>query len=212
MQISTANLEKMDERFRATFVNSLPGFKCLQLVGTMGQNGHSNLGLFNSIFHLGASPALLGMVFRPGSQDHDTLGNIIRSGVYSFNNVLEPFYTNAHQTSARYPSGRSEFVECGLEEFFIPDFDAPFVAESTIKIGMELKQIIPIELNGTTIIIGEVKHILLSEKFVGVDGYVSHELAGTLTTSGLDSYFDVLPIARLSYAKPDKPVSVINKS
>lgn len=199
----------MDQRYRATFINSLPGFKCLQLVGTLGENGHSNLGIFNSIFHLGASPALLGMVFRPGSQDHDTLGNIKRTGVYTFNNVLEPFYTKAHQTSARYASGCSEFVECGLEEFFIPHFNAPFVAESTIKIAMELKQLIPIELNGTTIVIGEVKYILLNEKLVGNDGYVSHEQAGTLTTSGLDSYFDVLPIARLAYAKPDQDVKVL---
>lgn len=212
MQLSTLSLEQMDQRFRATLINSLPGFKCLQLVGTMGENGHSNLGLFNSIFHLGASPALLGMVFRPGSQDHDTLDNITRSGIYTFNNVLEHFYTKAHQTSARYPSGRSEFVECGLEEFFIPDFDAPFVAESTIKIAMELREILPITLNGTTIVIGEVKHIMMSEKLIGEDGYVSHELAGTLTTSGLDSYFDVLPIARLSYAKPDQPIKVITKS
>lgn len=210
MEISSQDLQQMEERFRATLINSLPGFKCLQLVGTMGSKGHSNLGIFNSIFHVGASPAYLGMVFRPGSHDHDTLVNIKRTGIYTFNNVLEPFYTKAHQTSARYDTGCSEFVECGLEEFFIPNFDAPFVADSTVKIAMQLKKIIPIELNSTTIVIGQVMHILLSGKLVGKDGYVSHETAGTLTTSGLDSYFDVLPIARLAYAKPDQPIKVIN--
>lgn len=201
----------MDERFRATLINSLPGFKCLQLVGTLGNDGHSNLGIFNSIFHLGASPALLGMVFRPGSEDHDTLSNIKRTGSYTFNNVLEPFYIQAHQTSARYKSGQSEFVECGLTEFFIPDFDAPFVAESTIKIAMELREIISIELNGTSILIGQVKHILLGEELIENDGYVNHKQAGTLTTSGLDSYFEVLPISRLSYAKPDQATKILSK-
>ncbi|RZK55601.1 MAG: flavin reductase family protein [Pedobacter sp.] len=210
MEISALKLTEMDDRVRATFINSLPGFKCLQLVGTISEHGHSNLGIFNSIFHLGASPALLGMVFRPGSQDHDTLANIKRTGNYTFNNVLEPFYVQAHQTSARYKSEQSEFVECGLTEFFEPEFDAPFVAESTIKIAMELRQIIPVELNATTIVIGEVKHVLLSEKLLGQDGYISHEKAGTLTTSGLDSYFDVLPIARLSYAKPDGAIKVLS--
>ncbi|MEJ5995657.1 flavin reductase [Pedobacter sp. Du54] len=201
----------MEDRFRATLVNSLPGFKCLQLVGTMGSSGHSNLGLFNSIFHLGASPALLGMVFRPGSHDHDTLANIKRTGAYTFNNVLKPFFEQAHQTSARYTSGRSEFVECKLEEFFIPDFDAPFVAESTIKIAMELKELIPIKLNGTTIAIGEIQQIILSEKLVGNDGYIDHESAGTVTVAGLDSYFSTHPIARLAYAKPDEVTQLIER-
>ena len=87
MNISTASIQKMETRIRATLINSLPGYKCLQLVGTLGANGHSNLGIFNSIFHLGASPALLGMVFRPGSADHDTLQNIKTTGYYTFNNV-----------------------------------------------------------------------------------------------------------------------------
>ncbi len=92
MDISKSDLEQMDNRYRATLINSLPGFKCLQLVGTLSENGHSNLGVFNSIFHLGASPALLGMVFRPGSADHDTLTNIKKNGTYTLNNVLASFY------------------------------------------------------------------------------------------------------------------------
>ena len=203
MNISPAALAQMDQRYRATLINSLPGFKCLQLVGTMGKNGHSNLGIFNSIFHLGASPALLGMVFRPDSGNHDTLKNIKNSGFYTFNNVLPDYYEQAHQTSARYTNGRSEFVECGFTEYFMPEFEAPFVAEATIKIAMELKEIIPISLNNTNLVIGEIKHILVSEDLIGADGYVDHEKAGTITVVGLDSYFDTLPLARLTYAKPD---------
>ncbi len=202
----------MDTRFRATLINALPGFKCLQLVGTLSENGHSNLGLFNSIVHFGASPALLGMVFRPESENHDTLKNIIRTGNYTFNNVLASFYEQAHQTSARYASGCSEFVECGLSEFFLPDFEAPFVAESTVKIGMELREIIPIKLNNTTLVIGEIKHILLDDELVKADGYVDHEKAGTITAVGLDSYFDTLALARLSYAKPDEEPKTLKSS
>ena len=102
MNICNSALANMDTRFRATLINALPGFKCLQLVGTLSENGHSNLGLFNSIVHFGASPALLGMVFRPESENHDTLKNIIRTGNYTFNNVLASFYEQAHQTSAAY--------------------------------------------------------------------------------------------------------------
>jgi len=202
MNILKSTIEKMDQHYRATLINSLPGYKCLQLVGTISENEHSNVGIFNSIFHIGASPALLGMIFRPGSKDHDTLKNIIRTESYTFNNVTENFYQKAHQTSARYPSGCSEFVECGLTEYFIPDFESPFVAESTIKIAMKLKEIIPITTNQTTMVIGEIVHILVNEDLISADGYVDHQKAQTITVSGLDSYFNTLPIARLPYAKP----------
>lgn len=209
MHISAIALAQMEERFRTTMINSLPGYKCLQLVSTISENGHSNLSIFNSIFHVGASPALLGMVFRPNSKDHDTLKNIKRTGNYTFNNVSENFYQKAHQTSARYPSGCSEFVECGLTEFFIPEFESPFVAESTIKIAMELKEIIPLQINSTTIVIGEVVHVILNENLIGTEGYVDHQKAQTITVSGLDSYFSTLPIQRLAYAKPNLPTSIL---
>ena len=209
MEISSIALSEMENRYRATLINSLPGFKCLQLVGTIGENGHSNLGIFNSIFHLGASPALLGMIFRPQSEDHDTLQNIKRTGFYTFNNVTETFYQKAHQTSARYISGCSEFVECGLTEYFIPDFEAPFVAESTVKIALKLKEIIPIKANNTTMVIGEIIHILLDDDLVAADGNVDHQKAQTITVSGLDSYFNATPIARLTYAKPDQQTAIL---
>ena len=69
MEITRTSLQQMEKRYCATLINSLPGFKCLQLVGTISENGHSNVGIFNSMFHLGASPALLGMIFRPQSED-----------------------------------------------------------------------------------------------------------------------------------------------
>lgn len=209
MNISDKEIEQMEKRYRATLINSLPGFKSLQLVGTMSENGHSNLGIFNSIFHLGASPALLGMIFRPDSKDHDTLKNIERTGFYTFNNVTENFYQKAHQTSARYPSGCSEFVECGLTEYFIPEFDVPFVAESTVKIALKLKEIISIKANNTTMVIGEVSHILMTENLIGPDGYVDHQKAKTITVVGLDGYFKTEAIGRLAYAKPHQEPSLI---
>ncbi|TCD26524.1 flavin reductase family protein [Pedobacter psychrodurus] len=206
MDITQQTIQQMDHAHRATLINSLPGYKCLQLVGTTGINGHSNLGLFNSVVHLGASPALLGMVFRPKSADHDTLSNIERTGFYTFNNVTGSFLEQAHQTSARYPSGFSEFVECGLTEFFIAGFDAPFVAESTIRIALTLKEILPIKINGTTLVIGEISYISMNDALIATDGYIDHGKAGTITTTGLDSYFEAQHIARLSYAKPGLPL------
>jgi flavin reductase (DIM6/NTAB) family NADH-FMN oxidoreductase RutF len=191
----------MEKRYRTTFVNSLPGYKCLQLLGTVNSSGISNLGLFNSIFHLGASPALLGMIFRPDGDEHDSLENIKQTEQYTLNNVLPEWYIQAHQTSARFPSGHSEFAPCDFKEYFHDDFKAPFVAQSSIKIGMEMRQIIDISINNTKMLIGEIVHVLMDDRIVGIDGYVDHIRAGTVTVAGLDSYFKTEHLGRLGYAK-----------
>jgi flavin reductase (DIM6/NTAB) family NADH-FMN oxidoreductase RutF len=203
MQISQNQIAEMEQRFRATLINSVPGYKCLQMVGTSNKDGISNIGLFNSIFHLGANPALLGMVFRPLTPEHDTFNNIMETGHYTFNNVLPGFYKQAHQTSASYPSEVSEFSICGFTKQYLAGFKAPFVQESNIKIGLEFRECIDINVNDTKILIGEVVHILLDGELLGEDGYVDHAKAETVTVAGLDSYFATQPLERLAYAKAD---------
>jgi len=201
MNFSRDHIAAMEKRYKTTFVNSLPGYKCLQMLGTISGAGVSNLGLFNSVFHLGASPALLGMIFRPDGDEHDSLENIRQTGQYTLNNVLPEWYSNAHQTSARYPSGHSEFAPCGFNEYYFDDFKAPFVAQSSIKIGMEMREIIEIPINNTRMLIGEIAHVLMDDDIVATDGYVDHLKAGTVTVAGLDSYFKAEHLGRLAYAK-----------
>jgi len=201
-QINRDEISEMEKRYRATFMNSLPGFKNLLMVGTSSADGITNIGLFNSVFHIGANPPLLGMVFRPDTTDHDTFDNIMETGHYTFNNVIPDSYKQAHQTSASYPSGHSEFSTCGFTKYYIDKFKAPFIESSTIKIGLEFRDCIDIAINDTKIVIGEIVHILLDEHLVGADGYVDQIKASTVAVSGLDSYFTGNPIGRLSYAKP----------
>lgn len=203
MNFNQSHISAMEKRYRTTFINSLPGYKSLHMLGTINKGGLSNLGLFNSVFHIGANPPLLGMVFRPDSNDHDSLENIKQTKEYTLNNVLPDWFKQAHQTSARFPSGVSEFEPCGFKEFYLDSFKAPFVAESSIKIGLELREIIDISLNNTKIIIGEIIHIILNEEILAQDGYVDHILAGTVTVAGLDAYFSPQGLGRLPYAKFD---------
>ena len=198
------DLMQMEKQFRALFINSLGGFKSLQLLGTISEDGKTNLSVFSSIFHLGANPPLVGMVARPPGPQHDTLKNIKTISFYTLNNVLAEFYKEAHQASARYPSGESEFAKCGFTEAYIEDFKAPYVAESSLSIGLELKEIMSVSHNETSIIIGEIKWVKIDEEFVASDGFVDLEAAGSITTSGLDCYHTTKKLARLSYAKPDK--------
>ena len=201
MNFNQSHISAMDKRYRTTFINSLPGYKSLHMLGTINKDGISNLGLFNSIFHVGANPPLLGMVFRPDSNDHDSFENILQSKEYTLNNVLPDYFKQAHQTSARFPSGVSEFEPCGFKEFYLDPFKAPFVAQSSIKIGLELREIIDVSLNNTKILIGEIIHVLMEDGIVTGDGYVDHIKAGTVTVAGLDSYFTTEHLGRLAYAK-----------
>ena len=49
---STNDIENMEQRYRTTFINSMSGFKSLNLVGTINEQEKINLAIFNSIFHV----------------------------------------------------------------------------------------------------------------------------------------------------------------
>jgi hypothetical protein len=51
--IQTADIEKMDRQYRTNLLNALSGYKGAHLVGTVDQEGHTNLALFNSVVHIG---------------------------------------------------------------------------------------------------------------------------------------------------------------
>ncbi|MBC7653509.1 MAG: flavin reductase [Oligoflexus sp.] len=208
--INSSEILQMEQRFRTTFINSISGFKSLQMVGSINSEGNTNLALFSSIFHVGANPPYLGMVVRPDGNEHETIQNIMFNNAYTLNNVISNRYKEAHQTSARYSAGDSEFAACGFTEEYIDGFAAPFVKESNVKIGLEFKEYLPFLLNKTKIVIGEIKHVLIDEDLIGKDGFVDLNRADSVSSSGLDAYYTTNPLTRLSYAKPGKQVEELN--
>lgn len=202
MRINKTEIEKMEQRYRALFINSLAGFRQVVLVGTKSLEGNNNLAIFNSLIHLGANPALYGLINRPDSVQRDTLQNILETREYSLNFVDASIYKKAHQTSARYEKDISEFDKVGLTPSFHSDFKAPFVEEAIVKISMNLEDTIPISINGTILIIGSIVDIEINKELIGNDGFVDLSASKTLICQGLDAYFDVNSIGRLPYAKP----------
>lgn len=202
--LSSEAIMAMEKQERVHLINSLGGFKSVNLVGTSDSNGNTNLAIFNSIFHIGANPPLIGMIFRPTPPERNTFNNIIETGYYTLNHINEAIYKQAHQTSARYDKDISEFDITGLKPKFKNDFFAPFVAESAIQLGIEFREKIDISINNTTLIIGEIVQIFIPEDCLGEDGFIDLEKANSLTCSGLDSYHKTIQLDRLSYAKPDK--------
>jgi flavin reductase (DIM6/NTAB) family NADH-FMN oxidoreductase RutF len=205
--ITSKALNAMEKQFRVHLINSLGGFKSVSLVGTADENGNSNLAIFSSFFHVGANPPLVGLIFRPSPPERDTLRNMIETGFYTINHINETIYEQAHQTSARYEKGISEFEITGLTTEYKNDFFAPFVAESKVQLGIEFKEKLEISINNTTLIIGEIVQIYVPENCMYDDGFIDLEKANTITCSGLDSYHKTIQLDRLSYAKPDKPLT-----
>jgi flavin reductase (DIM6/NTAB) family NADH-FMN oxidoreductase RutF len=204
--LDASNISQLDQRFRTNFINCLSGFKSLNLIGSVNQLQQTNLAIFNSVFHLGANPPLMGCIFRPDSVERHTLSNIESLGYFTINHVNQVDYPKAHQTSARYPQNVSEFDAIGLIPEFKNNFPAPFVKESKIQIGLKFQQRIDIPINNTSLIIGEILQVYYPQNCLCSDGYLDLEKAGTITGTGLDGYHNTQRIERLSYAKPELPL------
>lgn len=207
--LNSNDLQQMDQRFRAAFINSITGFKSLCLVGTKDNTGATNLAVFSSLLHFGANPAIMGLLVRPDSVDRHTLSNISETGFFTVNHVSETFYQLAHQTSARYPKDVSEFDACNLSADYKDNFFAPYVLGSPLQIGLSLQQKISIELNGTILVLGKVEHVYLESAAIQQDGFVDLESLGSITVSGLDSYHRTQRINRLSYAKVNQKLTIV---
>lgn len=211
MTVITKNdIDAMDQRYRVNFINSLSGFKSVNLVGTVDAEGHSNVAPFSSVVHLGADPALVGMVSRPDSVLRGSLKNIIETGWYSLNHVTEQMLEQAHQCSARYAENESEFTATGLTEVYSGECIAPMVAESQLSMLIEYKEHHRLAVNNTVFIIGQIREVHLPEQAIQASGLVDLESLGSLACTGLDTYHSTQRIKRLSYAKPDKALQEID--
>jgi flavin reductase (DIM6/NTAB) family NADH-FMN oxidoreductase RutF len=200
--LSNVQIMDMEQRKRAQLINSISGFRSVALIGTIDAQGQTNLAIFNSIVHIGSNPPLLGFIMRPDSVERHTLSNIMETGCYTINHINSSMYEKAHQTSARYPKNVSEFDAAQLTPQFKDGFMAPFVKESHIQIGMEFKERIEISINQTSMIIGEIKWVHYPDHCLSEDGFLDIEKAGSITSTGQDSYHTTQLLQRLQYAKP----------
>ncbi|AFM04231.1 conserved protein of DIM6/NTAB family [Bernardetia litoralis DSM 6794] len=201
-RIKKNEILEMENRFRANFINSISGFKSVGLIGTISKDNKTNLAIFSQVFHLGANPALMGFIIRPNTSARHTLENIEDTHFFTFNHIQEEFYKQAHQTSARYPREVSEFEATELTPYFENDFIAPYLKESHFRIGLKLEEKHNLTINNTIFLIASVQEVILNEEIIEKDGYIDIEKAGTITSSGLDSYHTTNKIERLPYAKP----------
>lgn len=201
MHYNKADIEGLERFFRANLINTISGYKPANLIGTVSNQEQENLAIFNSVIHIGANPALLGFLLRPATVERHTYDNIHENGCYTINHVHHSFIEQAHFTSAKFAKDESEFAYCKLTPEYLADFKAPFVAESQIKIGMRYVQEIPIELNGTILIIGQIEHLILPNEILEADGNVDLSKVQDVCSAGLESYYEVQNRTKFAYAR-----------
>ena len=204
MQLDRSKIENLEHVKRLNIINSITGIKPGNLIGSISNEGIENLAVFSSIIHLGSKPALLGFILRPYNEvPRHTYENILDNGYYTINAIPTGITKEAHFTSYKFEKDESEFETCGIEKVFLGDFKAPFVKESPIKIGLKHQQSIPIELNGTHLIIGSVEFLDIEDSLVAENGYLDLEQAGIAGIGGLNSYYALQKIEEYPYVRAE---------
>jgi len=193
--------------FRTNLINSLSGYKSLNLIGTRNSKGVTNLAIFSQVFHIGANPPTVGILFRPNTVIRHTLQNILESGFFTLNHVSVKFYKEAHWTSAKWEG--SEFESTGIELEYLNGFFAPFVKISPVKIACSLVETQTLKVNQTILLIGNIESVHIDEKGLRKDGSLDLNLLDIVTVSGLDEYHVGKSLRRLAYSKPGIAPEVI---
>jgi flavin reductase (DIM6/NTAB) family NADH-FMN oxidoreductase RutF len=202
IEISNAEILNMDKISRLNFVNSIPGYKSANLIGTKSKAGVSNLAVFSSVIHLGSNPPLLAFVMRPAVVPRNTYQNIKATGKFTINHIHEDFVGKAHYTSAKFDDDVSEFQKAKLTEEYLSDFYAPFVGESKIKIAMNYVEEYHVKANDTLFIVAEIQSVFLPQGTLKKNGEVNLNEVNDVCISGLYNYHKVEQLAAFDYVRP----------
>ena len=195
---------------RMHLINSSGGIKSANLIGTISDNGHTNLAVFNSVIHLGSNPPMLSFMLRPTTVSRHTYNNLKNSD-FTVNHIHTDFIDKAHQTSAKYEEEVSEFKEVGLTEEYLEYFKAPFVKESKIKMGCSYVNEYFIKEHQCRLIIGQIEHLLAEDDIIEKDGFLDLSKANSAGIIGLDGYVNTQLLDRYVYARPNQELNSLKK-
>jgi flavin reductase (DIM6/NTAB) family NADH-FMN oxidoreductase RutF len=195
------NLEKI---FKINLINSCSGFKSANLLGSISEDGISNVAVFSSVTHLGSKPPTLGFILRPTTVPRDTYKNIKDSGVFTINHIHEAIIEDAHHTSAKYPKEVSEFDKTNLEAEFKGEFKAPFVKGAPVQMSMRFIEEVYIPSNDVLLIVSQIEELYIDDALLQADGLINLSKGNVATINGLDTYAVPNFNKQLSYQRPKK--------
>ena len=195
------NFKEFNKIWNINFMNSITGFKPANLIGTISKDNIDNLGIFSSVLHLGSNPALLGFTLRPQDiKKTDTYKNITENLFYTINSVGKNFFNQSHLTSKKYHEEISEFERLNIDKYNTKNFNAPFVKDSQIKIGLK-KVEEHLLYNKCILMVGKIEQIIIDEDIIEEDGNINFDKSDILCLSGLNSYYKPKLLKKLKYVK-----------
>ena len=195
------NLEKI---FKINLINSCSGFKSANLLGSISEEGISNVAVFSSVTHLGSKPPTLGFILRPTTVPRDTYKNIKDSGIFTINHIHQDIIEDAHHTSAKYPKEVSEFDMTGLEEEFKGNFKAPFVKGAPVQMSMKFIEEVYVPSNDVMLIVSQIQELYIDDALLQEDGLINLSKGNVAAINGLDTYAIPQFNKQLSYQRPKK--------
>ncbi|MDB4047677.1 flavin reductase [Polaribacter sp.] len=195
------NLEKI---FKINLINSCSGFKSANLLGSISEEGISNVAVFSSVTHLGSKPPTLGFILRPTTVPRDTYKNIKDLGVFTINHIHQDIIEDAHHTSAKYPKEVSEFDMTGLEEEFKGNFKAPFVKGAPVQMSMKFIEEVYVPSNDVMLIVSQIQELYIDDALLQEDGLINLSKGNIAAINGLDTYAIPKFNKQLSYQRPKK--------
>ena len=205
LHLRRQDFDDLDHLYRINLINSCSGFKSANLIGTKSNDGIPNVAVFSSVTHLGSTPPLLGVVFRPVSDvPRNTYENIKETGQFTVNHIHLDIIEQAHHTSAKYDKRISEFDITELEEEYKNNWHAPFVKRAPIQIALTYCEEYKIKANNTIQLIAEIKDLYIKDDIIEQDGFINLSKANIVAINGLDGYALPSLKQRIDYQRPKK--------
>tara|TARA_B100000902_G_scaffold394752_1_gene451737 strand:- start:2594 stop:3229 length:636 start_codon:yes stop_codon:yes gene_type:complete len=206
MYLNKDSIQQLEKINRINLMNSITGISPANLIGTISNDLIENLAIFSSIVHIGSNPPLMGFMLRPTKVNtRDTYQNIIETNKFTINHVNLDMIERSHYTSVKFDKNESEFQKCKFVAEYLNDFQAPYVKDSYVKIGLSLENNQLITANGCRLIIGRVERLYVPDSAINKNGNIQLELLNSIGVGGLNTYYSLDKIAEYPYARVNDP-------
>ncbi len=196
------DIQGLEKIYKINLINSCSGFKSANLLGSISNEGISNVAIFSSVTHLGSNPPTLGFIVRPTTVPRNTYKNIKETGVFTINHIHEGIIEDAHHTSAKYPEEISEFDKTLLEEEYKGNFKAPFVKNAPVQMSMKFIEEIHVPSNDVLLMVAQIQELYIEDTLLEKDGLINLSKGNIAAINGLDTYTIPVFKKQLTYQRP----------
>ena len=206
MYLNKDGIQQLEKFNRINLMNSITGISPANLIGTISNDSIENLAIFSSIVHVGSNPPLMGFMLRPAKVNtRDTYENIIETNKFTINHVNLDMIERSHYTSVKFDRNESEFQKCKFTAEYLNDFQAPYVKDSYVKIGLNLEDIQLIRSNECRLIIGRVERLYVPDSAIHKNGNIQLDSLNSIGVGGLNTYYSLDKVAEYPYARVNDP-------